>query len=100
MFHRHFGELKISPSLLYRTYRENGVKFKYINKVKKEIDFNNQHYKELFLKMHKLLFLARAWSMKVVFLDEAVFTFNTFNTKAWSAKYTSPQNPLLFECVC
>ena len=43
----------------------------------------------MFLKIHKLLYLARAWEMKVVFLDEAVFTFNTFNTKAWSSKYTS-----------
>jgi hypothetical protein len=27
--------------------------------------------------------------VKLVFLDEAVFTFNTFNTKAWSAAYNS-----------
>ncbi len=26
---------------------------------------------------------------KLVWIDEAVFTFNTFNTKAWSAKYSS-----------
>ena len=26
---------------------------------------------------------------KLVWIDEAVFTFNTFNTNAWSAKYSS-----------
>jgi hypothetical protein len=28
---------------------------------------------------------------KLVWIDEAVFTFNTFNTKAWSGKYSSIQ---------
>ena len=27
--------------------------------------------------------------MKIIFIDEAVFTFNTFMTKAWSSAYTS-----------
>lgn len=26
---------------------------------------------------------------KVIFIDEAVFTFNTFRTKAWSSAYSS-----------
>ena len=30
MFHRQFPELRISATLLHRTYRANGVKFKYI----------------------------------------------------------------------
>ena len=33
--------------------------------------------------------MARLYEMKLVFLDEAVFTFNTFNTKAWSSFYNS-----------
>ena len=40
MFHRQFGELKVSASLIERTYRKHGVRYKYIQKVKKEIDFN------------------------------------------------------------
>ena len=39
--------------------------------------------------MNKLTSLAKLYEMKVVYLDEAVFTFNTFSTKAWSAPYTS-----------
>ena len=27
--------------------------------------------------------------MKIIFIDEAVFTFSTFNTKAWSPAYAS-----------
>ena len=38
----------------------------------------------MFKKMNNLLKLAKIYEMKVVYLDEAVFTFNTFNTKAWS----------------
>lgn len=89
MFHRFFGELKISASLLHRTYKEHGIKFKFIKKIKKEIDYSNQYYKDIFVKMHKMLFLARSWGMKVVFLDEAVFTFNTFKTKSWASSYSS-----------
>jgi dsRNA-specific ribonuclease len=33
--------------------------------------------------------LARIWNMKIVYVDEAVFTFNTFRSKAWSQKNTS-----------
>ena len=39
--------------------------------------------------MHKLLFLTKLWEMKIVFLDEAVFTYNTLSKKAWSSAYTS-----------
>ena len=33
--------------------------------------------------------MVNAFHQKLVFLDEAVFSFNTFNTKAWSAPYKS-----------
>ena len=39
--------------------------------------------------MHLLIKLAKLYEFKVVFLDEAVFTFNTFNTKAWAVSYNS-----------
>ena len=43
----------------------------------------------MFINMHRQLQLAKHSQMKIVFLDEAVFTFNTFNTKAWSSSYNS-----------
>lgn len=39
--------------------------------------------------MMLLLKLAKEYDWKLVFLDEAVFTFNTFNTRAWASKYHS-----------
>ena len=43
----------------------------------------------MFIKMDRLLKLTRLYGDKIVFLDEAVFTFNTFRTKAWSSSYNS-----------
>ena len=75
----------MSPSLLQRTYKEHGVKFKYIQKVKKDGDFSNPQYLSLFLEMDRELDDARIQGRKIVYLDEAIFTFNTFNTRAWAA---------------
>jgi hypothetical protein len=89
MFHRRFPELTVSASLLHRTYKKHGVRFKYIQKVKKIIDYSNEHYAEMFRRMQQQLREFKEKHMKLVFLDEAVFTFNTFGTKAWAGKYNS-----------
>jgi len=89
MFHRTFPEIKISASLLHRTYKKLGIRFKYISRVKKEIDYTNMYYLNLFTNMYNAHKLARIWNMKIVYVDEAVFTFNTFRSKAWSQKNTS-----------
>lgn len=89
MFHRQFGDIKISTSLLQRTYHKEGVRFKTLHRVKKEIDFNNFYYRNLFMIMHQLIEEAKEMKLKIVFLDEAVFTFNTFKTKAWSNRRSS-----------
>ena len=39
--------------------------------------------------MIQLLSEVKEQKLPLVFLDEAVFTFNTFNAKAWSAPYAS-----------
>ena len=39
--------------------------------------------------MDHLLSKVREEGRKVVFLDEAVFSFNTFSTKAWASPYQS-----------
>lgn len=44
--------MKISATHLARTYKNHGIKFKNINKVKKEIDFANPYYLNLFTQMH------------------------------------------------
>jgi len=57
--------------------------------VKKFIDFTNAEYKSMFMTMVELLESASKEQTPVVYLDEAVFTFNTFKTKSWSSPYTS-----------
>lgn len=59
MFHRRFPELKISASTLHRAYKSHGVKYKYIQRVKKVIDYSQEHYSELFKKMKMLLDLVK-----------------------------------------
>ena len=91
MFHRQYPELKISSSLLHRAYKDHGVRYKYIQRIKKVIDFNEEHYADLFEKMTTLLNLVKLYEWKIVFLDEAIFTHNTMFKKAWSSPYASIQ---------
>jgi transposase len=86
--HRRFPEIKVSASLLFRTYRKLGIKFKYISKVKRVIDYNLEYFHNLFVRMDSLLSQAKLDNMRIVFLDEAVFTFNTFCSRAWSSRYS------------
>ena len=43
----------------------------------------------MFDKMNKLVKLVQLYEWKLVFVDEAVFSFNTFSTKAWAVPYKS-----------
>ena len=51
MFHRQFPEIKMSPSSLQRFYKRNNIRFKFIQKIKKEINFELPEYKSMFRKM-------------------------------------------------
>ena len=55
LFHRRFGEVKVSPSTIRRIYLRHKIRFKNIKRGKREIDFSDPHYKQLFLRMHQLL---------------------------------------------
>ena len=35
--------------------------------------------------MYQLVNLTKLYDMKLMFIDEAVFSFNTFKSKAWSS---------------
>jgi hypothetical protein len=41
--------------------------------------------------MYSAIKASKLRDKKLVWIDESVFTFNTFNTKAWSRKYSSIQ---------
>ena len=81
--------MKISASTIERIYFKGGIRFKYINRVKRVIDFTSEYYSGLFTTMCNLLEKAKTDKVKTIYLDEAVFTFNTFSKKAWSAGYSS-----------
>lgn len=87
MFHRTFPEIKLSASHLQRIYKKLGIRFKFIQRGKKLIDYTNQYYFNLFKEMYLAVKGTRLRDKKLVWVDEAVFTFNTFSTKAWSAKH-------------
>ena len=81
--------MKISASTIERIYFKGRVKFKFINKIKKVINFNDDYYKNLFVEMYSKLQMVLTQNIKLIYIDEAVFTFNTCKTKAWSAAYQS-----------
>jgi hypothetical protein len=88
-FHRQFPEITISAFTLWSIYRKHGIRYKVIHKVKKVIDYQVPSNMRLFETMERLLKLVTDHKQKLVFLDEAVFTFNTFTGKAWSKSYSS-----------
>ena len=53
------------------------------------IDYTNQYYYDLFREMYDTVKVTRIRDVKLVWLDEAMFTFNTFSKRAWSAKRQS-----------
>ena len=89
MLHRTFPEIKILATLLQTTYKQCGVKFKFIHRGKKVIDYGNEHYHNLFRDMYDAVKATRHRDVKLVWVDEAMFTFNTFSKRAWSAKHQS-----------
>ena len=50
------------------------------------IDYTNQYYYNLFREMYDAVKVTRLRDVKLVWVDKAMFTFNTFSTRAWSSK--------------
>ena len=84
MFHRTFPEIKISATILQTTYKMCGIKFKFIHHGKKVIDYTNQYYYDLFRDMNDAVKVTWLRDVKLVLVDDAMFIFNTFSTRAWS----------------
>ena len=84
LFHRRFGEVKISPTTIRRVYLKHRIRFKNIKRGKREINFTEGHYLALFHRMRALLLQMEASQTRVVYLDETVFTFSTFRAKGWA----------------
>jgi hypothetical protein len=89
MLHRKFPEVIVSASTIRNIYSRHGIKFKFIKRGKKIVDFADPHYLHLFKEMYDAVRTTRLKDMKLVWVDEAVFTFNTLGKRAWSSKFQS-----------
>lgn len=87
MFHRQFPDTRISANSIRRLYKQNGIKFKFIARAKREVNFEVPYFRDWFYRMRSQLKDVEAKGLKLVFLDEAVFTFNTMATRAWFSAY-------------
>ena len=87
MFHRRFPDARISASSIERLYKHHGIKFKFIARAKREVNFEVPYFRDWFYRMRSQLEDVAAKGLKLVFLDEAVFTFNTMATRAWFSAY-------------
>lgn len=83
MFHRQFPELKVSASTIHRAYKANKVRYKFIRSSKKVIDFTNPYYRKFLVDCYSKVKELRAKGTPIVYLDEAMFTFNTLKKRAW-----------------
>lgn len=79
--------MRASASLIHRTYLDHGIKFKYIRRVKKVIDFSIPYYRNMVTNIHQVMINSRSNQVKFIHADEAVFTFSTFSNKTWSGCY-------------
>ena len=89
LFHRQFPELRISASQIHRIYKDHAIRYKYIQRVKKVIDFNIPYYRGLLSEIGNRFREATQNGVRIIHADEAVFTFNTFMKKSWSTPYNS-----------
>ena len=53
------------------------------------LNYSDPHYLHLFKEMYDAVRTTRLKDMKLVWVDEAVFTFNTLGKRAWSSKFKS-----------
>ena len=86
MFHRQFPEVKISASTLQRIYFNHKIKFKSIKRIKRQINFSQEPIKSQLIQLNASIYALKQKGFRILYLDEAVFTFNSFQGRAWSHK--------------
>ena len=89
MLHRRFPEIKLSASSLHRLYKRHKIKFKLINKVKRHINFFDDPFKSQVIELQRTTDGLLKKGYELLYLDEAIFSFNTFNGRVWSHANTN-----------
>jgi len=77
LFHRRFPEVSISKSYLQKIYKDNKVKRKAITYTKKKKGLGSEKYEASLLMMRSEVMEALASKKKIIFIDEAMFTYST-----------------------
>ena len=80
MFHRHFGNHRINPTLLSKVYRENKIRKKKIKWVKHINPDKEEEYEQWRLDLKKELLELKRDHYRIIYLDEAVFTTKTIRS--------------------
>lgn len=84
LFHRRFGEVKVSPYTIRNVYRQHNIKRKCLKYVKtlryQNADKLAAHTHETLMKVQK----ARDAGRRVIFTDEAMFTSSSLGDRAYA----------------
>jgi ATP-dependent Lon protease len=76
----------IDKVLLDRIHR---IKFKLIKRIKRQINFNLDPFKSKLLQLQCQVNDLKNDEYRILYLDEAVFTLNSFSVRAWSLRNQS-----------
>lgn len=86
LFHRHFGEVKISTSTLHQLYKKNGIKRKALRFVKTSKYQEPEKRAIAIRSMIDSLKQAIANGKRIIFSDEAVFSTATLLDRAYAPR--------------
>ena len=78
LFHRHNPETFASASTIARIYKASKITFKKIKRGKRQIDFEDPHFQNMLSGIKKSLDDAFLSGSRVIFMDETLFSFNTY----------------------
>ena len=90
MFHRHFGNHRINPTLLRKVYAMHKVKNKKVKFVKHINPEKEVEYEQWRLDIKARIEQLKADHYRIIYLDESVFTTKTIRVK----EYTHKREPL------
>ena len=77
MFHRHFGNHRINPTLLTKVYKLNKIRSKKVKFVKHIDPAKEAEYEQWRLDIKQKIAELKADHYRIIYLDESIFTTKT-----------------------
>jgi hypothetical protein len=84
LFHRQFGEVKISTATLLKVYTQHRITRKGLRYFKTLRIKNPENRQQEILSMKEKVLLSKSQARKIIFVDEAVFTTSTFPDRGYA----------------